>query len=138
MTEAKELIYTMKKTENKTQEDTMIKLVLTVNERLNMPALKLPNGSIVENDMADAVLKRFELTEAEKKEYEVIALPDGRVAWNSAKAKLREFRLESYEMLLLQTGVRMLDERKAIPNYANGLAKKLLEVKVKGKEELGK
>lgn len=125
----------MKKPDKPTEEMTTIKLVLTVPERLSMPALKIPQGSIVENDMADAILKRLELTEAEKKEYDVIALPDGRVAWNPEKAKAREFRFETYEMLLIQSGVKIHDERKTIPGHVNELAKKILEVKVKAKQE---
>ena len=119
----------MGKTE-KPQEDMTIKLILSVAERLNMSVLKLPKGSMVENDMANAILKRIELTEGEKKEFAIVELPDGRIAWDSGKAKLREFRLESYEMRLIQQGVKMLDEMKSIPGFANELAKKILEIKV--------
>ena len=107
-----------------------VKVVLSVEERLYFPALKLPHGSMVENDMASALIARVAMTEAEKKDYEMEGLPDGRISWNQQKAKLREFMFESYEILLIQQGIKMLDERKAIPSFANALAKKLLDVTV--------
>ncbi len=122
-----------KKLTNQENTDMSIKINLSVLDRIHFPALMPLRGSMAENALAEALSKRVIFTPAEIMEYKIALLPDGRTIWNQGKAKLREFRFEKFEMILIQAGVRMHDEGRSIPRDANSLAEKLLSINVNDK-----
>src|SRR5450759_5862098 len=98
----------MVKKEIKTKEvDMATKVVLSVMDRIHFPSLLPQSGSIVEMELSENLSKRISFTPEEIKEVEMANLPDGRIVWNAAKAKLREFRFENFEITLIQEGIRI-------------------------------
>jgi hypothetical protein len=123
------------KKEVKTSENMAIKVILSVPERVVFATLLPTEGSIVEMTLGKALIKRINLNEEEIKEYECVRLPDGRQTYNKLKAKLREFRFETFEILFIQQGARSLDRQKRLTPFNYELAERFLAIAVKTKEE---
>lgn len=116
-------------------EVTTVKFSMSITERLSLQHLKISKGSIIENEMADSILKKINFSESEIKEFKMSNEPDGKIYWDVTKAKNREFQFETYEVLLMQSGVRMHDEEHTIPSFANELAKRILGIELTTKKE---
>jgi hypothetical protein len=92
-------------------------------------------GSLSEMDLREKLVKKVDFSETEKKEYFIERLPNGMVQYNPQKVELRQFSFESFELLYVQQGINEHDERKTLRPFNKELAKKLRDIKVKGKEE---
>ena len=110
------------------------KVVLSVMDRIHFPSILPQAGSIVEMELSENLSKRISFAPEEIKEVEMANLPDGRIVWNAAKAKLREFRFENFEITLIQEGIRILDEKKQIQPSNLNLAKRFKGINIKTKE----
>lgn len=110
------------------------KVIMSVIERIHFSSILPRNGSIVEMELAENLSKRIAFLPTEIEEFEIVNLPDGRITWNILKAKLREFRFESFEITLIQEGVRILDGKKLIEPFNLDLAKKFRAIVIKPKE----
>ena len=110
-------------------------IILSVSDRIGLPSLRLPQGSIVENDLADVIMERIKIADKEKEDIGFVLFPDGRCAWNPAYTADREYVFLSHEIRLLQQGIKFLDEKKAIPAPCNSLAKKILKINIDKKDE---
>lgn len=112
----------------KTKKDSMIKLNLSITERMSLPSILPKMGSTVEMDLAESLEKRVMPSPVEVKEFEMAFLPDGRYSYNILKAKLREFCFEPYEISLIQHGARMLEEQRLVERHNKDLVKRVLSI----------
>ena len=102
-------------------------LALSVIERIHFASILPREGTMTEMDLSEAIEKRVGFTPDEIREIELVSLPEGRVAWNPAKGQPKEFIFESYEMLLIQHGCRVLDERKLVTRNNKDLVRRFLD-----------
>jgi len=126
----------MKKTIEKKEEDMLIKVNLSVLDRIHFESILPVQGSLSEMDLAEKLVNKVDFSDAEKKEYSIARLPNGMVAYNPQKNELRQFRFESFELLYIQQGINEHDERKTLRRFNKDLAKKLRDIKVKAKEKI--
>lgn len=82
-------------------------------------------------DIVKSLQEKIRFKPGEIDEYELKDLSDGRVSWNKAKAKDKEFILEDSEIRVLQKGVDILDKEKRITLDLVDLAKRILDINKK-------
>lgn len=119
----------------KTEEEMTIKVNLSVFERIHFAELLPRSGSRSEMSLAETLTKRVGFTAQEIEEFKIVALSEKRVGWSAEKAKLREFRFETFEILFIQQGAKYLDDSKQLTADNYKLADRLLAIAVKTKEE---
>lgn len=123
----------MKKQQIKPAADTSIKMVLSVPERINFGSILPEDGDIVGLYLREALLKRVGFTQEEVKDYSIQWLDANQFKYNSLKPQ-REFRFEVFEMLFIQQGARVLNERKLLKPFNFRLAERMLAINIKSKE----
>ena len=119
----------------KDEEMTVIKLALSLGERMNFNTIFPLEGSIAENALGEALSKRVDFSPAEIKEWQISVFPDGKYSFNPQKAQPREFRFEPFEILYIQQGARFLEMDKKLRPFNYKLAERILSIKVKAKED---
>lgn len=121
----------MKKIIEKKVDDMLIKVNLSVLDRIHFESILPVQGSLSELDLREKLVNKVDFSEKEKNDYMIERLPNGMVAYNAQKNELRQFNFESFELLYVQQGINEHDERKTLRPFNKELAKKLREIKVK-------
>lgn len=107
-----------------------IKVKLSVPERVNLPALLPPKGSLAGNALSNSLKKKIDFSQEEVRDFSLVYFGDGRYAYNPSKCRVKEFTFEPFEILHIQQGIRMNDLMENIANVNQDLAEKILAIRI--------
>lgn len=109
----------------------MVKLILTVPERLLIPLMLPKSSGMIGMELKRSVVNKIRFSPEEISEYELKDTDNGMIVWNKLKAKDREFRFEDSEVNFMKKAVEALDKAEQITDDNYDLAKKLMAIKTK-------
>ena len=108
----------------------IMKIALTVKDRLVLPNLLPKQGSMIDLEIANNIRDNIKFTPKEIEKLQFKDRPDGGVVWLHTTEKPFEAFFENSEIKIIKQGIDQLDKAKQITSNQYDLCKRIKEVKL--------